>query len=40
MDEETKIYNRIKEQKANYKKDKLTKEQIEKLESLPNWTWR
>lgn len=38
MDEE-KLYKWMMKQKEDYKKGNLTKEQIEKLESLPNWTW-
>ena len=39
MDEETILYNWLQEQKKEYKKGNLSKEQIDKLESLKGWTW-
>ncbi len=39
MDEETNLYNWMKEQKENYHLGLLNKEQIKKLESLPDWSW-
>lgn len=36
---EEKLYQWMQKQKEEYKKGNLTKEQIEKLESLPDWTW-
>jgi len=38
--EEQKLYDWMTEQKEKYKLGLLTEEQIEKLESLPNWTWK
>lgn len=38
--EEKELYNWMIKQKEEYKKGNLSKEQIEKLESLPNWTWK
>ena len=39
-DEELKLCLWIDEQKELYKIGKLNKDQIEKLESLPNWSWK
>lgn len=39
-DEELELCLWIDEQKEAYRNGKLSKDQIEKLESLPNWTWK